>query len=662
MVEKDFLHFCLSMKLKYANAGLALLLGFLLSACGGRQESWVVPQPQKVEFGRGYFDAGPLAEHSSRFRKQLDTSLHQPESYRLRVERDSVILLAADSAGLFYGQQTLQQLTCSDGRIPVVQIEDAPRFAWRGFMMDVSRHFYDTAFLKKQIDAMAVLKMNRLHLHLTDAAGWRIQIDAYPRLTEFAAWRKGALWKDWWFGSREYAEEGSPEAFGGYYTKDQLRELVAYAAERHIVIVPEIEMPAHSEEVLAAYPELSCTGDPYKHADFCPGKEETFVFLQTVLAEVMEIFPSEYIHVGGDEAGKAAWKTCPRCQERMKQEGLSDVQELQSYLIHRMGDYLAQHGRRLLGWDEILEGGLAPGATVMSWRGIDGGLQAVRAGEHAILTPGSHCYFDTYQDAPHLLPEAMGGYLPLEKVYAFEPVPDSLSLQEAERILGVQANLWCEYVPTPEHAEMMIYPRLFALSEVAWTKSEQKDWNDFHRRALRLCQTFEAAGYHPFDLANEFGNRPEALASITHLASGKKVSYQLPYYLGYAAGGDGALTDGLRGGWTYGDGRWQGFIRRGRLDVTIDLEEVMTLSSISADFMQVCGPEVFLPAEVVISVSQDNEHFDTLAVHTHEVVRDSQVRFEPFAWKGQAKGRYVRYQARSGQYGGFVFTDEIVVR
>lgn len=298
----------------------------------------------------------------------------------------------------------------------------------------------------------------------------------------------------------------------------------------------------------------------------------------------------------------------------------------------------------------------------MSWRGIEGGLEAVKAGETAILTPGSHCYFDTYQDAPHTLPEAMGGYLPLEKVYSFEPIPDTLKADEAARILGVQANLWCEYVPTVEHAEMMIYPRLFALAEVAWTQPEQKNWPDFHRRALVWCAAFEEADYHPFDLAHEFGNRPEALTDIDHLAKGKPVTYHLPYYPGYAAGGDAALTDGKRGGWTYGDGRWQGFIRRGRLDVTIDLGESMPLSSISADFMQVCGPEVFLPARVVISVSDDNENFTELVVHEHEVVRDSEVRFVPYTWTGTAQGRYVRYQAQSGAFGGFVFTDEIVVK
>lgn len=656
------LHSCLSMKLKYVKGFLTLALCLGLWNCSSSEESRVLPQPNAMTYGKGSFDASLLEREPARFRQTLLEGITAAEGYRLRVTRDSIVLEAADEAGLFYGQQTLRQLQRDNGRIPVVTVEDAPRFAWRGFMMDVSRHFYDTAFLKKQIDAMAALKMNRLHLHLTDAAGWRIEIKAYPRLTGFAAWRTAPLWKDWWFGSRTYAEEGSPDAFGGYYTQQELRELVAYAAERHIQIIPEIEMPAHSEEVLAAYPELSCSGEPYKHPDFCPGREETFTFLQTVLDEVMDIFPSEYIHVGGDEAGKAAWKTCARCQARMKQEGLESVEELQSYLIRRMGAYLASKGRRLLGWDEILQGGLAPGATVMSWRGIEGGLEAVKAGETAILTPGSHCYFDTYQDAPHTLPEAMGGYLPLEKVYSFEPIPDTLKADEAARILGVQANLWCEYVPTVEHAEMMIYPRLFALAEVAWTQPEQKNWPDFHRRALVWCAAFEEADYHPFDLAHEFGNRPEALTDIDHLAKGKPVTYHLPYYPGYAAGGDAALTDGKRGGWTYGDGRWQGFIRRGRLDVTIDLGESMPLSSISADFMQVCGPEVFLPARVVISVSDDNENFTELVVHEHEVVRDSEVRFVPYTWTGTAQGRYVRYQAQSGAFGGFVFTDEIVVK
>lgn len=359
------------------------------------------------------------------------------EGYRLSVDRKGVKIEALSGAGLFYGVQTLLQMAAESSDIPFIEIKDEPRFQYRGMMLDVSRHFYGKEFVKKQIDLLAYYKINRLHLHLTDAAGWRLEIKKYPRLTEFAAWRPQAVWKEWWNGDRKYCEQSDPRAQGGFYTQDEMRELVEYAAQKYIIIIPEIEMPAHSEEVLTAYPELSCTHVPYKQADFCVGNEKVFEFLENVLLEVMEIFPSEYIHIGGDEAGKASWKTCKLCQARMKKEGLKDVNELQSYMIHRMEKFLNSHGRNLLGWDEILEGGLAPNATVMSWRGTEGGLKAVKAGQKTIMSPGQYCYLDGYQDAPYSQPEAIGGYLPLSKVYSYNPVPDSLSASEKELIYGV---------------------------------------------------------------------------------------------------------------------------------------------------------------------------------------------------------------------------------
>ena len=316
------------------------------------------------------------------------------EGYRLSVDGKGVKIEALSGAGLFYGVQTLLQMAAESLEIPFIEIKDEPRFQYRGMMLDVSRHFFDKDFVKKQIDLLAYYKINRLHLHLTDAAGWRLEIKKYPRLTEFAAWRPQAVWKDWWTGDRKYCEQSDPRAQGGYYTQDEMRELVEYAAQKYITIIPEIEMPAHSEEVLTAYPELSCTHVPYKQADFCVGNEKVFEFLENVLLEVMEIFPSEYIHIGGDEAGKASWKTCKLCQARMKKEGLKDVNELQSYMIHRMERFLNSHGRNLLGWDEILEGGLAPNATVMSWRGTEGGIKAVKAGQKTIMSPGQYCYLD----------------------------------------------------------------------------------------------------------------------------------------------------------------------------------------------------------------------------------------------------------------------------
>ena len=597
----------------------------------------------------------------------FDHRLPSPESYTLSVTPQQILIRATSGAGLFYGLQTLLQLAQPSGAgsysIAFVEIEDTPRFAYRGLMLDVSRHFSTKEFIKKQIDALAYYKINRLHLHLTDAAGWRLEIKKYPLLTEFAAWRTDPTWKQWWNGGRKYVRFDAPGAYGGYYTQDDIREILEYARQHYITVIPEIEMPSHSEEVLAAYPQLSCSGEPYKNSDFCVGNEETFTFLENVLTEVMELFPSEYIHIGGDEAGKSAWKTCPKCQKRMKDEHLANVDELQSYLIHRIEKFLNNHGRHLLGWDEILQGGIAPNATVMSWRGEEGGIAAVTSGHRAIMTPGAYCYLDSYQDAPYSQPEAIGGYLPLKKVYSYNPVPASLTAEQAKLVYGVQGNLWVEYIPTPEHVEYMIYPRILALAETAWSAPERKSWPDFHTRALSAVADLQAKGYHPFDLKKEIGSRPESLQPVSHLALGKKVIYNSPYSSHYPAQGNTALTDGIRGDWTYGDGSWQGFISDNRLDVTIDMEKETSIHSVTAAFMQVVGAEVFLPETVVISISDDGTHFTELRKQHFEVSKETPIRFTDISWQGEAKGRYVRYQAQAGsEFGGWIFTDEIIVK
>ena len=686
---------------RYAKVCLFLwVLGMCLTAHSLKAQS-VIPVPLKMEQGTGCF---LLSENTKLYinlqgleaqllenclqalpvhlkkGKKKDTQnilslliteknhqLPSPESYTLSVTPQQILIRATSGAGLFYGMQTLLQLAQPSGAgsysIASVEIEDTPRFAYRGLMLDVSRHFSTKEFIKKQIDALAYYKINRLHLHLTDAAGWRLEIKKYPLLTEFAAWRTDPTWKQWWNGGRKYVRFDAPGAYGGYYTQDDIREILEYARQHYITVIPEIEMPSHSEEVLAAYPQLSCSGEPYKNSDFCVGNEETFTFLENVLTEVMELFPSEYIHIGGDEAGKSAWKTCPKCQKRMKDEHLANVDELQSYLIHRIEKFLNNHGRHLLGWDEILQGGIAPNATVMSWRGEEGGIAAVTSGHRAIMTPGAYCYLDSYQDAPYSQPEAIGGYLPLKKVYSYNPVPASLTAEQAKLVYGVQGNLWVEYIPTPEHVEYMIYPRILALAETAWSAPERKSWPDFHVRALSAVADLQAKGYHPFDLKKEIGSRPESLQSVSHLALGKKVIYNSPYSSHYPAQGNTALTDGIRGDWTYGDGSWQGFISDNRLDVTIDMEKETSIHSVTAAFMQVVGAEVFLPETVVISISDDGTHFTELHKQHFEVSKETPIRFTDISWQGEAKGRYVRYQAQAGsEFGGWIFTDEIIVK
>ena len=586
------------------------------------------------------------------------------EGYLLNIGAEGVDIKATTAAGLYYGLQTLRQMCYAGSTIAACQICDAPRFEYRGILIDVSRHYRSVEFLKRQIDAMAELKMNRLHLHLTDAAGWRIEVESYPRLCNYAAWRTPATWKGWWYGDRAFVEQGSEGAYGGYLTKAEARELVAYAADRYMTIIPEIEMPGHSDEVIAAYPELGCTQRPERQGDLCIGKEATFEMMQAILDEIIEIFPSEYIHIGGDEASKSSWRECEDCKRRMQEEGLESVDELQSYMIHRIEKYLNARGRQIIGWDEILEGGLAPNATVMSWRGEEGGLAAAAAGHNVVMSPHAYCYIDAPQDAPPTQPEAIGGYLPLEKVYSYDPAPQSMAESVSKYILGVQGNLWAEFIPTDEHYEMMLWPRAIAIAEIGWSELKERDYSEFRSRAVDIVERMARRGYAPFDLRNEIGNRPESLKPIEHKALGKSVEYLLPSrYYGpqYAAAGDATLTDGLRGTWTYADGRWQGFLGRGGVDVIIDMGEVTHVESIAADFMQYCGPGVFMPCLVEIAVSEDGESWTKIADIEHEVVVEDVPSFKNFGWHGSTNARYIRYKAHRSKFSGFLFVDEIVV-
>lgn len=414
-------------------------------------------------------------------------TLLPPEWYALGVMRDGIVISATTEEGLFRGTRTLIQLLeqgQGTGRLPCLSITDQPRFEWRGMHLDVCRHFFPVVFVKKYIDLLARYKMNSFHWHLTEDQGWRIEIKSHPKLTEVGAWRKGSQVGP--YSRREY--DSIP--YGGFYTQDEIREVVAYAAARHINVVPEIEMPGHAMAALAAYPQLGCTGGPYEvqrgwgvfEDVFCAGNDSTFAMLEDVLTEVMDLFPSPYIHIGGDECPKEQWKTCAKCQARKKAEGLKDEHELQSYFIQRIEKFVNAKGRKIIGWDEILEGGLAPNAAVMSWQGIEGGIAAARSGHYAVMSPGSHCYFDHYQGDPANEPLAIGGYTTLQKVYSYEPIPAELKPEEHKYILGAQGNVWTEYILTSDHVEYMAVPRLLALAEVLWTPKEKRDEAEFIRR------------------------------------------------------------------------------------------------------------------------------------------------------------------------------------
>ena len=428
------------------------------------------------------------------------------EAYKIVIGKKGVKVYANTDEGAFRASQTLRMLRLLDDDVQHCTIFDYPRFQHRGIMLDESRSFKGKEFVKKQIDALALLKMNVMHLHLTDAAGWRLQIDAYPDLTAHVAWRKGETYHEWEAKGYPFTNAQDPEAYGGFYTKDDIREIVAYAAERHIDIIPEIEMPGHSMEVNRAYPEIACVGEDGKPRpfswDLCVGNDGTFRFLETVLEEVIELFPYKYIHIGGDEAVKKDWEVCVNCQRRMKEEGMAHKKELQGYLVRHIEKFLRERGKTVIGWDEIVETGLPEQAVVMSWRGTPGGIKASSEGHDVIMAPNSYVYLDYYQDLIKKEPKAVGHMQSLRHVYKFDPV-EGIAPEHHHHILGLQGNLWCELIPYAAHAEYMLYPRTFAIAEIGWTPQQKRDFFPFRERCLALITIFRSMGYNTFDLFGE---------------------------------------------------------------------------------------------------------------------------------------------------------------
>jgi hexosaminidase len=460
-------------------------------------------------FLRSEIDKFGLKQTDSDFSIIIDKNDLESESYTLEIHDDKCHINATDYNGIFYAILTfLQILESSDienGKITInnLEINDQPRFTYRGMHLDVSRHFFHKSFIKRYIDLLAMHKFNTFHWHLTDDNGWRLEIKQYPKLTEIGAWRVDHEDEPW--RTRRPAQPGEKSTYGGFYTQEDVKEIIDYAHKRGIEIIPEIEMPGHTLEVLAAYPELACfpqefhvaTGSYWPNKDIlCAGKDEVFVFFENVLDEVIELFPSKYIHIGGDEAEKSNWKICPNCQKRIKDENLKDEFELQSWFIRRIEKYLISKDKILIGWDEILEGGLAPQAVVMSWRGVDGGIEAAKKGHDVIMTPGTHCYFDHYQSDPTSEPEAIGGYTPVKHVYTFDPIPPELTEEEAKHVLGGQGNVWTEWIETDEHCEYMILPRMSALAETVWTNKELLNWDDFRIRLNKHMKKLSEAGYN----------------------------------------------------------------------------------------------------------------------------------------------------------------------
>ncbi|MDD2953046.1 MAG: family 20 glycosylhydrolase [Parabacteroides sp.] len=712
--------------------GLALACSSLLFSCAPKEVPQVslIPKPAHIEVTGGYFKVDSNLvfgnDQSGTIRYVVDESFEggSPEGYALSVTDKGIELKAASESGLFYGEQTLRQLYTPKG-IPCVSIQDSPRFPYRGLHLDVSRHFFPKEEVMKLLNVMSYYKLNTLHMHLTDAGGWRLQMDKYPKLTTDVAFRTESDWQEWWDGKdRKYLPEGTPGAYGGYYTKDDIREIVEYATSRHINILPEIEFPGHSDEIFVAYPELSCEGKPYTSGDFCIGNEKSFTFMEDVLSEVIELFPSEYIHIGGDEAGKEAWKTCPKCQALMRRNGMKDVDELQSYMIHRAEEFLISKGRKLIGWDEILEGGLAPEATVMSWRGEEGGIKSARMGHDVIMTPGGYMYFDFYQADPKTQPYAIGGYTPIKRAYSYNPVPvDSLTAEESKHILGVQANTWTEYIKDEKHLEYMMFPRALAVAEIGWTPQEDRSWEEFKPRMNANIPVLQRMGINTFTLSDEIettmevdtlkkeikvmldaekypaeiryttdGSIPAASSQLYngpivvkdsadikaaifrdgqlqgtptekkvdyHRGINKPIHYNSKLYGGYMAGGMNALLDGYRGGLTYLDGRWQGYLND--LDCVVDMGEVTDIHKVSSRFMQLIGPGVYQPGEVELLTSEDGESYTSRGViPTTASNTDKDLSFQEYTFNGDWKARYIRVKAKEAN-NGFIFTDEIVI-
>jgi hexosaminidase len=623
-------------------------------------------------------------------------TISNEEGYELKIGENSILIASKNSKGAFYAVQSLLQLMPikSNGlaiAIPCLELQDEPQFKYRGMHLDVGRHFFSVDFIKKYIDLMARLKMNTFHWHLTEDQGWRIEIKKYPKLQEIAAFRNETLVGH--YNDQPHKFDG--KKYGGFYTQEQIKEVVAYANTRQVTIIPEIEMPGHSQAAIAAYPALGCTGEQVEVATkwgvfdevYCP-KESTFKFLEDVIDEVVTLFPGKYIHIGGDEAPKTNWKRCAHCQRLIKEKGLKDEHGLQSYFIARMEKYINSKGKQIIGWDEILEGGLAPNATVMSWRGTSGAIEAAKEGHDVILTPGSHCYFDHYQSEDENEPLAIGGFLPLEKVYHFNPIPKELTEEESKYVLGAQGNVWTEYMKTEKQVEYMAFPRVVALSEVVWSSPENKNYSDFINRLeqyqKRLDQLDVNYANHMYSVIGELKNTegnvtyqlnatsssypiyyatdksaPSKLyvnpipvdSSMTikavildsnaialgaifqqkinlHKGVGAKILIDKKPHPAYNAGGKNALINGISGNnKRYGDKEWLGFSGED-IEITIKFENPTNINSIATRFFNGNGQWIYAPKRVTLYVNDDDSTYSAEVSVTDDLTAKVAVKFK----------------------------------
>lgn len=622
----------------------------------------LVPAPRKGAKALVRFKVGPKALKA------------KDGAYTIEVGRKGVVVTAGGFKGAFYAVQTLKQLAAAspDRSIPYCKIQDEPRFAYRGLLFDLVRHFHGKEFIFRQLDLMSSLKMSVLHLHLTDNEGWRLELDCAPEMTREAAFGDSLFFHTILSRSPlRFATE--PEGYvsgtvydrnsvyGGYFSKQDIREIIDYAAARHIEIIPEIEFPGHNKALLHVHPEFFCRGEHGVDNVICAGDDAVFDFFFKVLEEVMDLFPSQYLHIGGDEASKANWLKCSHCQERMRAEGLKDVYELQSYCIRRMDSFISAHGKKMIGWDEILEGGLSENATVMSWRGTEGGLESIKKGHDVIMTPNTYYYLDYGQDSPFKEPVAFNTYLPLERVYSYEPEAEIES--GASHLLGVQGNLWSECVITDEHFEYMLYPRAFAIAETGWSPKGSKDYASFRERAVALCKQLKGQ-YNCFDLDNEAGDRPEASVKrpcITQNA--KAVLYSAGKSSIPAEGKDvSGLVDGYLGGWAMkGSDDW---IDAGRYATTVDIDlgEIKDIHYVGAEFVDYNLRGMGAPQDTEFYFSADGVQYELAPVP--QLKLNSDRKYYSIVTAGgtvEAKARYVRLRFNTGKAKNRVYLGEIII-
>nr|WP_314555859.1 glycoside hydrolase family 20 protein [uncultured Capnocytophaga sp.] len=677
----------------------------------------------------------------------IDNSLPK-EGYNLVVQPDKISIAAADYNGAIYALETLRQLLPKEFEsstpvnanwvIPTITINDKPEYPWRGLMLDVSRHFFSKEYILKTLDRMAMLKLNTFHFHLVDNEGWRIEIKKYPKLTEVGAWRvdqEDKLWDERTSNPADaFANPSSaPKKYGGFYTQEDIKEIVAYAAARGITVIPEIEMPAHVMSAIAAYPELSChkrpigvpSGAVWPNIDiYCAGQEESFTFLEDVLTEVMALFPSKYIHIGGDEADHTEWEKCPKCQQRIKDNHLKDVHELQSYFIKRIDKFLVSKGRVLVGWDEIMDGGLANDAVVMNWRGIDIGRKALEQGNPVVLT--SDCYINRYQGLPEYEPLANGGYVTLKKLYHYNLEKENLTPELQKNVLGTQANLWAEFIATPEHSEYMLFPRLLAFSEISWTPDNLKNWDNFVKRTETFMDRLDvmkikyarsmyqvlpavenqngkvflklecevpnadiryALGDTPIEKAKKY-TQPipfnesttfkatvfsgKATNTITtgevtfHKAIAKKMSYSPLYHKKYQGQGEMTLTNVVRGSKNFLDGQWLGWLGDD-VTLTLDLEQATEVSEVRIGAMDYQASGIYFPIKFAVALSTDGKNYREVATHNEPCVVRGKPSLKDFALKfNSQEARYIKItlkNVKTPPKGGdaWLFIDEVLV-